>query len=152
MTRVSELGKNYENLPSIMGVYEEQLADATKNLDMKGKLLEACNSENSAWLHYYDQRAIELHSLVKFFKQEEDRIRSVLYRSYKENFNITLSMSEINKYIDSETDYLYIHSLLIEVEELYELYKAVVSAYTTRNYTLSNITKLRVASLEHTEI
>ena len=133
-------------------IYEQQLVDAVAKLEIKGKLLEVANSENSAWMHYYDQRRIELGSLVKHFILEEGKTRSILYKSYKENYNIVLSTNEINKYIDGEEDYLFIHSLLIEVEELYESYKSVVAAYTSRNYTLSNITKIRVASLEHTEI
>ncbi len=152
MTKLSELGKKYENLPAMLAVYEVELSEAEEKLKISGKRLEIANSENSAWLHYYDQRRVELHTLVKFFKTEEDRVKGRLFKSYKENHSRALGEREINRYIDNEDAYLYAHSLLLEVEELYELYQSVVSAFTSRNYTLSNITKIRVASLENVEI
>jgi len=152
MSKIAELGQNYENLPNILEVYEENLSHAASQLDITGKKLEMANSENSAWLHYYDQRRVELRTLVKFFEAEEERIRGSLFKSYKENYSRALGEREINKYIDNEGKYIYIHSLLIEVEEVYEQYQSTVNAFISRNYALSNITKLRVAQLEYVEI
>ncbi len=152
MSKISELGENYKNLPKILEVYQSELKEANKKVEIFGKKLETANSENSAWLHYYDQRRVELHTLVKFFKAEEDRIKGSLFKSYKENYSRALGEREINRYIDNEDSYIYVHSLLLEIEELYEMYQGVVTVFTSRNYALSNITKLRVASLENIEI
>ena len=152
MSVISELGKGYKNLPTILMEYEEPLINAKEQLKIRGKKLEVSISENSSWLHYYDERRIELHSLVKFFKAEEDRIRGGLFKSYKEKYSRALTQHEISKYIDHEEAYGNIHALLIEVEEIYERYQGVVASFTARNYDLSNITKLRVASLENIEI
>jgi len=152
MSRIADLGEKFENLPSILEVYENELSNAKAQLEIKGKKLEIANSENSAWLHYYDQRRVELHTLVKFFKAEEERVRGSLFKSYKENYSRALGEREINKYIDNEDAYIYVHSLLLEVEELYEQYQSTVNAFISRNYALSNITKIRVAQLEYIEI
>lgn len=152
MSKISDLGKDYKNLPDVLEVYTNDLAEAEEKLKITGKKLEIANSENSAWLHYYDQRRVELHTLVKFFKSEEDRVKGTLFKSYKENYSRALGEREINKYIDNEETYIYVHSLLLEVEEIFELYQSVVTAFTSRNYALSNITKIRVASLENVEI
>lgn len=152
MSKIAELGKDYKNLPALLEVYEDNLSNANTQLEIKGKKLEIANSENSAWLHYYDQRRVELHTLVKFFEAEQERIRGSLFKSYKENYSRALGEREINRYIENEDAYIYVHSLLLEVEEMYELYQSVVNAFTTRNYALSNITKIRVAQLEYIEI
>jgi len=152
MSKIAELGKNYKNLPALLDVYEENLSNAKTQLEIKGKKLEIANSENSAWLHYYDQRRVELHTLVKFFQAEEERVRGSLFKSYKENYSRALGEREINRYIDNEDAYIYVHSLLLEVEELYEQYQSTVNAFISRNYALSNITKIRVAQLEYVEI
>ena len=120
MSVISELGKGYKNLPTILMEYEEPLINAKEQLKIRGKKLEVSISENSSWLHYYDERRIELHSLVKFFKAEEDRIRGGLFKSYKEKYSRALTQHEISKYIDHEEAYGNIHALLIEVEEIYE--------------------------------
>lgn len=152
MSRIADLGKDYINLPTLLETYENDLTNAKHQLEIKGKKLEIANSENSAWLHYYDQRKVELHTLVKFFKTEEERVRGKIFKSYKENMSRALGEREINRYIDHEDAYLFVHSLLIEVEEVYELYQSTVNAFISRNYALSNITKIRVASLEYVEI
>lgn len=152
MSRIADLGKDYKNLPALLEVYENELLNAKEQLEIRGKKLEIANSENSAWLHYYDQRRIELHTLVKFFVAEEERVRGSLFKSYKENYSRALGEREINKYIDNEEAYIYVHSLLLEVEERYELYQSTVNAFISRNYALSNITKIRVAQLEFVEI
>ena len=152
MSKIADLGKDYKNLPKLLEVYENELSNAKEQLEIKGKKLEIANSENSAWLHYYDQRRVELHTLVKFFKAEEERVRGSLFKSYKENYSRALGEREINRYIDNEEKYIYVHSLLLEVEELYEQYQSTVNAFVSRNYALSNITKIRVAQLEYIEI
>jgi len=152
MSRIADVGKDYKNLPALLEVYENDLLHAREQLEIRGKKLEIANSENSAWLHYYDQRKIELHTLVKFFAAEEERVRGSLFKSYKENYSRALGEREINKYIDNEDAYIYVHSLLLEVEERYELYQSTVNAFISRNYALSNITKIRVAQLEFVEI
>ena len=121
MSKIADLGKDYKNLPALLEAYENDLSNAKHQLEIKGKKLEIANSENSAWLHYYDQRRVELHTLVKYFQTEEERVRGSIFKSYKENMSRALGEREINRYIDHEEAYLYVHSLLIEVEELYEL-------------------------------
>jgi len=152
MSKIAKLGTDFCNLPDILEVYAEALLEANERLKITGKKLEISNSENSAWLHYYDQRKVELNALVKFFKLEVEKTKGSLFKSYKENYSRQLTERDIGKYICNEPSYLLIMGLLIEVEEMYEQYQSVVNAFTSRNYTLTNITKLRVASMEFVEI
>jgi FMN phosphatase YigB (HAD superfamily) len=103
-------------------------------------------------MHYYDERRIRLHSLVKFFKLERDRVRSDLYRKYNENYSRTLTVQLLSKYVDGEDDYIFVNKLLLEVEEVYEEYVSVVDTFKQRHYELTNMTKLRIANLEFSEI
>lgn len=151
MSRIAELGSDYTELLTILAQYDNELTSAKDKLTATGRL-DVLIGKTSGYLHYYDQRKTELHTLVKFFQSEEARIRSCLFRSYKENFSRALNANEINKYIDGESTYINIHGLLLEVEEMYELYKVAVDSFMNRHYALSNITKLRVAQLEFTEI
>lgn len=152
MSKIAKLGTDFCNLPDILDVYTEELRDANDKLKITGKKLETSNSENSAWLHYYDERKVELHALVKFFNLELDKVKGTLFKSYKENYSRSLTERDISKYIMQEPAVLDISALLIEVEEVYEQFASVVNAFTSRNYALTNITKLRVASMEFVEI
>jgi hypothetical protein len=152
MSLVPHLGANYEKLPGILDQFEADLKPAAEQLEKKGKLLEVSLSENSSMMHYYDERRIQLHSLVKYFRMEVDRVRSAKYIQYSERNSLKLQYNIMTKYIDSEEDYLFVYKLLIEVEELYESYVSAVEAFKQRNYELSNMTKLRIANLEFAEI
>jgi len=149
---VPNLGKNYEALPEILAQFAEELKPAKAQLDNEGKLLETCLSKNSAQMHYYDERRTRLHTLVKFFKIEKDRVRSDLYRKYNENYSRQLTVQLLSKYVDGEDDYIFILRLALEVEELYEEYVITVDAFKQRHYELSNMAKLRIANLEFSEI
>jgi hypothetical protein len=152
MSLVPHLGKNYEKLPGILDQFKEELKPAKEQYSNEGKLLENCLSKNSAQMHYYDERRIRLHSLVKFFKLERDRVRSDLYRKYNENYSRTLTVQLLSKYVDGEDDYIFVNKLLLEVEEVYEEYVSVVDTFKQRHYELTNMTKLRIANLEFSEI
>jgi len=152
MSLVPQLGKDYVKLPDILDQFTNDLMPAKEQYSNEGKLLENCLSKNSAQMHYYDERRIRLHSLVKFFRMEVDRVRGVWYTKYNENYSRTLSIQMINKYIDAEPEYLNVYKILIEVEEVYEDYISVVDTFKQRHYELTNMSKLRIANLEFSEI
>jgi hypothetical protein len=152
MSLALDLGEDYIKLPPILEQFEKDLIPAEKQLEKKGKLLEVAISENSANMHYYDARRTQLHSLVKYFMMEEERVRGEWYRKYNENYSLNITIQMMKKYIDAEPEYLTVHKLRIEVEEVYEAYCAVVEAFKQRNFELSNMTKIRVANLEFSEI
>ncbi len=152
MSRIIELGPKYAKLPAILDEYETALEGVEDIIKIKGKKLEAANVENPAWQVYYDQKRIELHTLAKFFEQEIARVRAKLFRSYKENHSRELTEREINRYLDNEEAYLTVNGLYLEVKDLYDKYDGIVNAFTSRGYSLNNITKIRVASLEDVEL
>lgn len=152
MSMVPQLGEGYVKLPDILDQFKTDLEPAKEQVNNDGKLLETCLSKNSALMHYYDERRIRLHSLVKFFKMEVDRVRGEKYKQYNENYSRTISIQMMNKYIDAEPAYLEIYQILIEIEEVYEDYVSVVDTFKQRHYELTNMTKLRIANLEFSEI
>lgn len=149
---VPDLGVGYIKLPDILDQFANDLIPAKEQLDNAGKLLETCLSKNSAFMHYYDERRIQLHSLVKFFRLEVDRVRGEKYKQYNENYSRSITIQMMNKYIDAEEDYLTVYKILIEVEEVYENYVSAVDTFKQRHYELTNMTKLRIANLEFSEI
>ena len=152
MSMVPQLGEDYIKLPDILDQFKTDLEPAKEQVNNDGKLLETCLSKNSALMHYYDERRIRLHSLVKFFRMEVDRVRGEKYKQYNENYSRSITIQMMNKYIDAEPAYLEIYQILIEIEEVYEDYVSVVDTFKQRHYELTNMTKLRIANLEFSEI
>ena len=148
MSLIADLGKDAVNLPNILDEYETALEGYEKNLVIKGKKLEHANSEHPGWQSYYDERRIELHTLVKYFEVQISRVRGTLFKSYTETYSRELDGRSKDRYIDHESEYLKINEIYLEVKDLHDRYAAVVDAFRSRGFALNNITKIRVAALE----
>lgn len=157
MSKIADLGdkksddinKRFKNLASVLTPYDDALAELEGDLKIKGKSLEVANRENPSLYSYYDQRRVELKTLVDYMEKEVDRVRSRLFRSFTENFKRDLSDRAKNQYIDSEQAFLDINEVYLEVKEMYEQFSSAVEAFKLRGYALNNITKIRVASMEN---
>lgn len=155
MSRIGDIGTaetKYSKLPALLIEYDEYLDLVEERIAIKGKGLEHANVENAAWQVFYDQKRVELRTVLHFMTLEVERVRGKLYRSLKEGQNFSLGEREINQYINNEDAYLRMKQMQLEVEELYEKYKTVIAAFTTRGYALKNVTELRIAQMEGTII
>ena len=152
MSKISALGNNEENLPKILQQYEGDLASADQHLSIKGKFLEQANKENPSWQVYYDQRRVELHTILKYLDAKVQSVRGKLFRSYTESHQRELSDRAKDKYIDNEEKYLTRLHLYLEVKEVYDKYESIVNGFTARGYALNNITRARVANVHNTEL
>jgi len=152
MSLIPDLGMNKDGmptkLPEIIANYETELLEAEKNLIIKGKTLEKANVENPTWQLYYDQRRIELYTLVKYIEGLVASVRGKLFRSYTETYQRDISDRAKDQYINNEPAYLSMQEIYLEVKDIHDRYQAVCDAYKSRGYALNNITKIRVASLE----
>jgi hypothetical protein len=147
LSRIPDLGKNFERLPDLLSEYDEHLALAPERIAIKGKIIEEALKEQAAWPVFYDEKRRELNTLVKYMDSRVNAIRGKLTRAYTENYSRELSDRLKDKYIDNETDFLSINEIYLEIYELAEKYEAVVEAFKVRGFALRDITTLRVNSL-----
>lgn len=149
MSRIDDLGSNYENLVDLIDEYEIMLEKVPEQLKMEGKTLDEANRENPDHQLFYSYRRSELRILVKHFEGEVKRVTAKLYKSCKENQgrNIELNERELTKWIENEPALRTPKRLLLEVQEIHDKFEATVDAFTARGYALNNITKARVAEI-----
>lgn len=152
MSRIPDLGKQLEKIPEVLEEYEIALEGVEDIIEIKGKKLEHANRENAPWQHYYDQKKLELKSIVDWLEARVNSTRGRLFKNLTEGAPRDLSDRAKDKYIDNEKAYLDMYELYLEAKELYSKYSATVDAFTARGYALNNITKIRVASLEDVEL
>ena len=151
MSRIYDAGtaeNQYEQLPDLLDEYEGYFSEAKEHLRFKGKTIKQANMENPVWQSYYDQKRIEVKSLVKHFENEVKRVEGKLFRNFKEKHSRELGEREITKYIANEDAYIRMRGYLIEVEEMYGQYESLIDAFRSRGYALNNITKAIVAQVE----
>lgn len=148
MSRISDLGKEFKNIPTVLAEYEAALEGVEDILNLKGKTLEQANKENPSWQVYYDQKKIELKTVVDYMELQVQRVRGRLFKSYTETYQRDLSDRAKEKYIDHEEKYLTVYEIYLEVKDLYNRYQSVVEGFTARGYALSSITRARVADVQ----
>lgn len=140
---------DFSNLPKIINEYDSLLGDAEENLTLKGKLLETANREQPSWYCYYNQKLQELKSLQKLIENKAAYKKGVLWKTYIETANIQLKVTDLEHYINSDTEYMKYKNYQIVVDELVGMYSALVKAFETRGYSLRNITDSRIHEVQN---
>lgn len=148
MSKLHELGDNFQKLPDLLLQYEKELPQVEMIIKIEGKTLEQANKENPSWQLYFDQKRVELKTIVDYLEIRVSRVRSKLFKQITESNPRDLSDRAKEKFIDSEQAYLNIQELYLEAKEIYAKYQSVVDGFTTRGYALNNITKARVADVQ----
>lgn len=146
MSKIDKLGINFANIPNLIAEYETALEEATRILPVKGKTLDAALKEQTSVV-FFDERRAEIKTLVKFMEIQVAKVRGGLVRRFNENHAKSLGERMINSYVDNEDSYVSMHELLLEVEELYEKYTAVVEAFNKRGFALRDITQARISDV-----
>jgi hypothetical protein len=145
----TDLKERFKNLPDLLAAYDGDLKNAEQDLAIKGKSLENANKENPSLHAYYDQRRLELKTLVDFMDNQVSRTRGRLFKAFTENNNRELSDRAKNEYINGEQAYLDIYEIYLEIKDLQQQYESVVEAFKLRGYALKNITEIRIAQMEN---
>lgn len=152
MSRIPDLGVKYANLPNIIAAYQDELLLARDRLQIKGKSYATAQHEQCSWPIFYDQKKVELKTLVKFFEARVAATRGKLVKQYNEQSNRVLGERMMQSYIDNEPDYLMIYELYLEVNELHEQFQAVCDSFTKRGFALRGINDSLVHSFTSTII
>ncbi len=148
MSLILRIAEDDSNLPDIIDEYEKYLSGASENLEIKGKSLESANVEHASWMSYYDERRIELYSLVKYYEAKLAKVKGKLWTDYTENYSIALAATDKTHYIAKEPRYLEMNTYYLLVQETYNKFDGLVEAYKSRGFALRNITNARCAALQ----
>jgi hypothetical protein len=144
MSIIDKLGNNFSKLPQLITQYEDDLSDFAEKLSISGKTLEQALKEQATWAAYYGERAAELGIIIKYIDMQTKRIRGSLFVKYTENYSRQLGERVVDKYIDREDDFVDMHVLSLEVQELAEKYKSVLDAFNRRGFALRDITAAKI--------
>lgn len=139
-------------LPQLFTEYEDEVDAAPERLSLAGKTGPQAQKEQCAWPVYYGMKKAEVGKLLRFMDARQEAVRSDLYKKYNERHSRQLGERQIDKYINSEEDYLRIHELYLEVQELYDKFAAICDAFDRRGFALRDWTTLRVQELQEVTI
>lgn len=130
--------------------YEEQALGYKEHLAIEGKTLQEACVENSVWFAYYDERRIEVNSMLKFMLAEMEAIKGKVIKNLTEGYRVSLGIREKEFYLANDPEFKEARKIYLQVEEIRDKFVSITEAFKNRGYDLRNITNARVAALENT--
>ncbi len=140
--------KKFELIASSIAELNSRMEDWKTDLELNGVNLRVALIKQPSILAYYDQIAVELYACVKHLQAMEKEVRGLVYKKLKEKATRDYTDTAIQRLIDCDSEYMKVHTLLIDVEEIYENCKAIVGAIQQRAYTLNNLVRVYEKELQ----
>jgi len=142
---------DYSELPACLEYFSSEAEHARKELSMKGRL-----EEHAAKLPVVTERRFSqlqvLNAICKAFEIERDKAKSHHYKKFLEHYNKTLSSRDAEKYAEGEKDVVDLELLINEICMVRNVFTGIVKGLDNKSYTINNITRLRQAGLEDSNV
>jgi hypothetical protein len=129
--------------------YELVITSSAPVFEMSGKKLEELCKQHPQDLSMYALLLQECKTIEQYVAVKAEEQEGLLYRKYIESGARALGASELKQYVKSDPLYVEIKTIMVEVDHVKRSLEAIVGALETMGWTLSNITKLRVAQMDH---
>ncbi len=144
LTKVSE---NIAHLADFLDHYRAELAQAKIEVIAKGNLEKNLAQLPGIVEHRFNQLQ-EIEAVLNYLNIQLRKIRRRHFQAYLEKYAKALSSRDAEKYVDGETEVVEYEELINEVALLRNQYLGVIKALDSKNWTLSNIVKLKVAGMD----
>lgn len=138
-------------LPDFLAYYEAELQDARKECGVKGNIQQNLAALPGNTEIRFSQLQ-EIEAVLNYMNIQLRKIRRKHFQKYLENYQRALSSRDVEKYVDGEDEVVDYEVLINEVALLRNKYLGVLKAFDSKNYQLSNITRLRTAGIEDATI
>lgn len=137
-------------IPGRIAIYEQLIDGAEEVFKLEGKGLEECCKVHAQNLMFYDVMLQECKTIEETIKGKVDEIEGQLYQKYHSGMQLKLSTTDIRQYIKGDPAFVKACEILLEVQHTKRRLEAIVEALRSMGWSINNITKLRIAQLEHT--
>lgn len=128
--------------------FEEQYAEARKEVILKGGGLERTASDLPALTEYRYSQLQDIEAILEIFNIELRKVKSQKYIHYSEHYKKALTTKDIERYIDSEPEIIGLCNITNEIALIRNKYLGLFKGFDSKQWMISNIVKLRVAGLE----
>jgi hypothetical protein len=136
------------NLPECITYYENELVDARKEFDLKGKSLEHIHSKLPSIFEYRYAQLQEVEAILEYLNIELRRVKSTIFKEYMTKSNRVLSTRDAEKYTEGDRRYVDMAILVNDFALIRNRYLAVSKGLDQVSWQAGHITNLRRAGLD----
>lgn len=135
------------NIVDAIAHFERELEDAKFETSLKGNL-ERNSRESPGIVAFRFAQLQEVEAILEHLNIELRRTQRAKYRKYLEHYNKILSSRDAEKFADGEDDVIDMEHIVNEFALVRNKYLALMKGLETKQFQISNITKLRTAGME----
>lgn len=122
--------------------------EAAVFFDLDGKKLEILNRDHAQHLMCYGLLLQESKIIEDFIKSKLETIEAIIYKETIENSQRSLTATDIKMWIKSDSRYIEFNQLLVDSGYVRNVLQSIMDALQSMGWSLSNITKTRIAAIE----
>lgn len=134
-----------------LNYYEKELEDARKEINQTGNI-EKIMLELPGIVEYRFSQLQDIESLLEHFNIKKRKLLGEKYKNFVEKNQKLLKSKDIEYYIGCDNEIVELENLINIISHLRNRYLAIMKGLEIRAYQMNNITKLRCAGLEDTQI
>lgn len=129
--------------------YELVIKASEPVFEMSGRKLEEIIKQQPQDLSMYALLLQECKTIESYVETKAEEQEGLLLREYHASGARALGATELKSYLKSDPRYVEIKHIINDVNHIRRSLEAIVAALETMGWSLTNITKLRVAQMDH---
>jgi len=143
----SKISKDISSIPDALVYYENELAEAKREVSIKGNVEKASANMPGIVEQRFNQLQ-EIEAILQYLNIELRRLRSKHFKKYLENYQRALSSRDVEKYVDGEADVVDYEKIINEFALLRNKWLGLLKGLDQKQWQITNVVKLRVAGME----
>jgi hypothetical protein len=143
----SRVSRDISEIPAAIQYFEDELVMARPEVKIKGNI-EKASAEMPGIIEQRFNQLQEIEAILNYLNIELRRLRSMYFKKYLENYQRALSSRDVDRYVDGEADVVDYEKIINEFALLRNKWLGLLKALDQKHWSISNVTKLRVAGME----
>ena len=144
---VADLGE----LPNFLSYYENQLADAKREVRIGGYVEINIKELPGITEHRYNQLQ-EIEAVLNYMNIQLRKLRRRHFQKYLEGYARALTSRDAEKYVDGEDEVIDYETLINEVALMRNKWLGIMKGLESNQWMSGHIVKLRTAGMEDVQV
>lgn len=142
---------DYELLLKAYIHYDDELADARKEIALNGSL-EKASASLPGIVEYRFNQLQEVEAILEHLNIKFNKLKNKKWRHYLEHYNKALSSRDAEKFAESDDEVILVSEFINQIAFIRNKFLGIMKGLDNKSFQINNITRLKCAGLDDAEI
>lgn len=143
--------KDESKLSEVLEYFNQEYESGREEIKIKGNLSQSMTQLPALYEIRFAQLQ-ELEAILAFYNNKLNGIKGSLYREFQEKSKRSLTSTDLKQYVEGDVKTLAIQTIINEIALVRNKFVSLTKGFETKNYMLTNLTKLHIAGLDSVEL